>query len=122
MAKGKGLRPPPGMSAGLMQKIAKMQEHMVQAQEALAEERITVSVGGEVVQVVIDGQQRLHHIKIAPEALAAARGDVEMLQDLLVAAVNNAIEQSQALAAERLQGLTNGLGLPEVGGRVMDDE
>lgn len=110
MAKTKGHRPPPGMSAGLMQKIAKMQVEMVLAQERLAEERITVSAGGDAVKVVIDGKQRLHQIVIAPEALA--QGDVEMLQDLLVAAVNNAIEQSQTLAAERLQGLTSDIGLP----------
>jgi hypothetical protein len=101
------------MSAGLMQKITEMREQMTRAQEELSEERLTISVGGEAVQVVIDGQQRLHHIKISPTALA--QGDLEMLQDLLVAAVNNAIEQSQALAAERLQGLTGGLGLPDIG-------
>jgi DNA-binding YbaB/EbfC family protein len=111
MAKSKGLRAP-GLSAGLMQKIAKMQEEMMQAQEQLAEERISVSVGGDAVKVVIDGRQRLHQIHISPEALTAAQNDVEMLQDLLLAAVNNALEQSQTLAAERLQGLSNSLGLP----------
>ncbi len=113
MAKGKGMRPPPGLSAGLMQKITQMREQMAQAKEELAEERLTVSVGGDAVLVVVDGQQRLHHLKISPEALA--QGDIEMLQDLIVAAVNNAIEQSQALAAERLQGLTDGLNLPDIG-------
>jgi len=93
-----------------MQKIARMQEEMMQAQEQLGEERVTVSAGGGAVKVVIDGKQRLHQIVISPDALA--QGDVEMLQDLLVAAVNNAIEQSQTLAAERLQGLTGSLGLP----------
>ena len=112
MPKSKGLRPPPGLNADLVQKIQAMRANMARAQEELAEERLTVSIGGEAVQVVIDGQQRLHHIKISPEAIA--QGDVEMLQDLLVAAVNNAIEQSQALAAERLQGLTGGLGLPDI--------
>jgi DNA-binding YbaB/EbfC family protein len=95
-----------------MQKIARMQAEMVQAQEQLGDERITVTVGGDAVQVVIDGRQRLHHIKISPEALA--QGDVDMLQDLLVAAVNNAIEQSQTLAAQRMEGLTSNLGLPNV--------
>jgi len=112
MAKGKGLRPPPGTSRGLMQKITHMKEGMVRIQEELAGERLTVSAGGDAVTVVIDGQQRLHHIDISPQALA--QGDLELLQDLLVAAVNHAIEQSQTLAAERLQGLTGGLDLPEV--------
>lgn len=113
MPKSKGLRPPPGLNADLIQKIQAMRENMTRAQEELGEERLTISVGGDAVQVVIDGQQRLHHITISPAALA--QGDLEMLQDLLVAAVNNAIEQSQALAAERLQGLTGGLGLPDIG-------
>jgi DNA-binding YbaB/EbfC family protein len=110
MAQSNGQRAPAGPGADFMQKIAKMQEEMMQAQEQLGEERITVSAGGDAVKVVIDGKQRLHHIVISPDALA--QGDVEMLQDLLVAAVNTAIEQSQTLAAERLQGLASGLGLP----------
>ena len=112
MPKNKGLQPPPGMSGGLMDKLAQMQAEMRRVQEELAEERLTVSVGGEAVQIVIDGQQRLHQVTVSPEALAAAQDDREMLQDLLVAAVNSAIEQSQSLAADRLQGLSSGLGLP----------
>src|SRR5574341_276707 len=110
MAKPKTPQPAIGLGGDLMQKIAKMQEEMMQAQEQLGEERLTVTAGGDAVKVVIDGKQRLHQIVISPDALA--QGDVEMLQDLLVAAVNNAIEQSQTLAAERLQGLAGGLGLP----------
>lgn len=109
MSKTKGNRPP-GLNAGLLNKINEMQARMMQAREALAQERLTVSVGGDAVQVVIDGRQQLHHIRIAPEALA--QGDLEMLQDLLVAAVNSAIEQSQALAAERLRDLGSSLDLP----------
>ena len=112
MAKPKTPQPATGLGGDFVQKIAKMQEEMMQAQEQLGVERIAVSAGGDAVKVVIDGKQRLHQIVISPDALAAARGDVEMLQDLLVAVVNNAIEQSQTLAAERLQGLAGGLGLP----------
>lgn len=110
MAKPPTPRPASNPGGDFMQKIARMQEEMMQAQEQLGEERVTVSAGGGAVKVVIDGKQRLHQIVISPDALA--QGDVEMLQDLLVAAVNNAIEQSQTLAAERLQGLTGSLGLP----------
>ncbi len=113
MPKGK-LRPPPGVGAGLMEKIAQMRQEMVRAQDELAEQRLTVTVGGEAVTVVVDGRQHFHHLIISPEALAAAQGDKELLQDLLVVAVNQAIEQSQTLAAERLQGLTGGLDLPDV--------
>ncbi len=112
MPKSKGLKPPPGISGGLMEKLSQMQEEMRRVQGELGEERLSVSVGGEAVQIVIDGQQRLHQITLSAEALAAAQDDREMLQDLLVVAVNSALEQSQALAADRLQGLSSGLGLP----------
>jgi DNA-binding YbaB/EbfC family protein len=114
MSKSKGKQPPPGMSGGLMDKLAKMQSEMQRVQDELGQERLTVSVGGDAVQIVVDGQQRLHHITISAEAMAAAQDDREMLQDLLVAAVNSALEQSQTLAADRLQGLSSGLGLPNL--------
>ena len=101
-----------GLSGGLLDKLMQMQSQMRNAQEELAGERITISVGGDAVQVVIDGQQRVHHIRVSAEAVAAAQQDREMLEDMLVAAVNNALEQSQSLAADRLQGLSSGLGLP----------
>jgi DNA-binding protein YbaB len=95
-----------------MGKLMQMQTEMKKAQDELAGERLTISVGGDAVVVVIDGQQRVHHIKVSAEALAAAQQDAGMLEDMLVAGVNNALEQSQTLAAERLQGLSSGLGLP----------
>jgi nucleoid-associated protein EbfC len=98
--------------AGWMEEIAKLKDEMIRAQEELAGERITVFAGGEAIKVVIDGQQRLHQVIISPQALLAAQSEAQMLQDLLVLAINQAIEQSQALAAERLQGLTGGMDLP----------
>lgn len=114
MAKNKGMQPPAGTSAGLMDKLNQMQADMKRVRDELAEERLTISAGGEAVRVVIDGQQRLHHISLSLEALQAAQGDRELLQDLLLAAINSALEQSQALAAERLRGLSGGFGLPDM--------
>jgi len=93
-----------------MEQIQKLQEELVKAQEALAEETVTVTAGGGVITVVMTGHQRLQSVTIDPDVVDP--DDVEMLQDLIVAAVNEAIERSQALAAERLSGLTGGLGLP----------
>ena len=108
MAKDKGSGLLAGLNMGAMQQLAaKMKEEMMRAQDELSEQRLSVSVGGEAVSVVIDGNLRLHHVQISPEAIA--QGDIEMLQDLLVVAVNNAIEQAQTLAAERLHGLGGGL-------------
>jgi len=95
-----------------MEKITQIKDEMIRAQEELAGERITISAGGEAIKVVIDGQQHLHQVTISPQALIVSQSDAQMLQDLLVLAINQAIEQSQALAAERLQGLTGGMDLP----------
>jgi nucleoid-associated protein EbfC len=91
----------------LMQQVQKMQEEMAQQQEALADETIAVTAAGGVITVEITGQQRVKSITIDPEAVDP--DDVEMLQDMLVAAVNAAIEQSQTMAAQRMEGLTGGL-------------
>jgi hypothetical protein len=112
MAKGKGPRiPSGGMGSGNMMKaLQRAQEEMQKTQEALAAERLTVTAGGGAITVVISGAQRVQSIAVSPELMAS--GDAEMLGDILVAAVNEAIERSQVMAAERLQSVTSGLGLP----------
>ncbi len=122
MSKGKhrGFVPQPPMRGGpgggaggggnMMSQIQKLQEEMGKTQEALKSETVTVSVGGEAVTVVATGDQRITSITLKPEAVDP--GDVEMLQDLLVAAVNEALAQSQALASKRMAALTGGLSLP----------
>ena len=97
--------------AGWLEKLAQVKDEMIRAQAELAEQRITVSAGGDAVKVVIDGQQHLHQVLLSPQAFEAAQKDVKTLQDLLVLAVNQAIEESQTLAAERLRGLTGGIEL-----------
>ena len=99
-----------GGAGGMMGKLAKLQEDMAKAQEALAEETIEVTAGGGAVKIVVTGNQRIKSITLSKDVVDP--NDVEMLQDLMVAAVNEAIERSQTHAAEKLQGLTGGLGLP----------
>jgi hypothetical protein len=99
-----------GGSGGMLGQIQKLQQDMIKAQEQLGNETIEVSAGGGAISIVISGQQRVKSIKLQPEVVDP--NDIEMLQDLLVAAVNEAIERSQAYAAEKLQGLTGGLGIP----------
>ncbi len=101
----------PGLGGGnLMGQLQKMQEEMAKAQEELAGTTLEVTAGGGAITVVVDGQQKLHSIQIDPDVVDPE--DVEMLQDLILAAVNEALEQSQQLANERLDGLTGGLSLP----------
>jgi DNA-binding YbaB/EbfC family protein len=99
-----------GMGGGMMAQIQKLQQDMVKAQEALADETLEVTAGGGAITIVVTGNQRVKSIRLAPEVVDP--NDLEMLQDLLVAAVNEAIERSQTHAAEKLQGLTGGLGIP----------
>jgi hypothetical protein len=88
--------------------MQQMQEQMANAQSALENETITVTAGGGAISIVITGHQRIESITVDPDLLTP--DDAEMLQDMLVAGVNAAIEQSQALAAERMEGITGGLG------------
>jgi DNA-binding YbaB/EbfC family protein len=110
MAKGKsrGMRMPGGGAGGMLSQLQKMQEDMVKAQEALGEETLEVSAGGGVITVVITGHQEIRSITIDPQVVDP--DDVEMLQDLIVAAVNEAINKSQQMVADRMSELTGGLG------------
>jgi DNA-binding YbaB/EbfC family protein len=92
---------------GMMQKVQQLQQQMVAAQEALAEETITATAGGGVITVVATGDQKIQSISIDPEILKDE--DVEMVQDLILTAVNSALDQSRELAAERLGPLAGGL-------------
>jgi DNA-binding YbaB/EbfC family protein len=101
-----------GMSMGnkgMMQQLQKLQQEMLKAQEELANETVTGSAGGGVVQVVFTGDQKCLEVEIDPGLLEDA--DLEMIQDLVLAAVNNGLERSQELAAERLGPLAGG-GMP----------
>ena len=101
----------PGSGGGAMlQQLQKLQEEMVKTQEALGDETVTVTAGGGAITVVISGHQRIQSITIEPEVVDP--DDVEMLQDLVMAAVNEAIDKSQQLAADRLGALTGGLSIP----------
>lgn len=104
-AKPKAKSPSPG---NMMAQVQQMQQQMAEAQEALANETVTVTAGGGAISVVITGHQRVQSITINPELIDPE--EAEMLQDMLVAAVNAAIEQSQTMAAERMEGITGGLG------------
>lgn len=107
--KGKRFQPRGGQM-DVMRQVQKLQEEMLKTQEALSEETITVTAGGGAITVVMTGQQRVQSISIAPEVVDA--DDVAMLEDLVTAAVNEALQRSQELAAEQLGALTGGLRIP----------
>jgi nucleoid-associated protein EbfC len=94
----------------MMKQAQKLQRQMMEAQEALADERVEATSGGGMVKVVADGQQGIVEIKIDPEAVDPE--DVEMLEDLILAAVSEALRKSRDLSEERLGAFTKGLKIP----------
>jgi hypothetical protein len=98
------------MNKFVLRQAQDLQAKLLKAQQELAEMTTEVSSGGGAIKIVVDGQQRIHSVSISPEVINAE--DVEMLQDLVMTAVNEAIQKSQELAANHLSGLTGGLKIP----------
>ena len=92
-----------------IQQLKQMQEEMKKTRATLAKEVVTVISGKGEITIEITGDQRIQNVLISPELLSNA--DAEALGSILVTSVNEAIEQSQSLAASRLEKLTSGLGL-----------
>jgi nucleoid-associated protein EbfC len=100
-----------GGMGGLMKQFQKMQEDMAMAQEQLESEMVEVSVGGGAVKVVISGHQRVQSITINKDMIDLSDEEwLSDLQELLVLAMNQAVEQSQTMAAQKMEGITGGLG------------
>ena len=96
-----------GPNAKLMRE---MQNRLAKIQEQLAEETVEATAGGGAVKVMMTGQQQVRAVTIDPGAVDPE--DVEMLQDMVVAAMNDALAKSQELAAKRLGALTGGMKIP----------
>ena len=98
------------MNRSIMRQAQELQAKLAKAQEELSKTTLEASSGGGAVKVTINGQQEIQSIKILPEVIDP--NDVELLEDLVLTAVSEAIAKSQELAAERLGGLTGGLKIP----------
>ena len=98
------------MNKFIMRQAQELQAKLAKAQQELSNTTIEASSGGGAVKVTIDGQQKLQSVKISPEVINPE--DVELLEDLVLAVVREAIAKSQEAAAERLGGLTGGLKIP----------
>jgi DNA-binding YbaB/EbfC family protein len=108
-----GGSPGGGLGGDLTARMRKMQGDMEKAQEELAEEVVTGTAGGGMVEVDMDGHQTVHALRVKPEVVDPE--DVEMLEDLLIAAINDAAEKVKTLTEERMGGLTAGLNIPGLG-------
>ncbi len=92
----------------MLRQVQQMQDRMNKVQQELETETVEASAGGGVVTVVATGTQKLVSVTISADVAS----DTDMLQDLVVAAVNEAMEKSKAMAASKMQSVASGLGLP----------
>ena len=97
----------------MMKQVQQMQADMLKAQEALKSETVTASAGGGMVTVTFSGDLELKSLTIDPEAVDPE--DVELLQDMVSAAINEGLRSAQDLAAKRMGGLTGGMDLGSLG-------
>ena len=98
------------MNRNFLKQAQQIQARLAKAQEELESETVEASAGGGAVKVVANGKQTLESITIDPAAIDPE--DVEILQDMVLAAVNDALAKSQELATERLGAITGGLKIP----------
>jgi hypothetical protein len=98
----------------MMKQVQEMQKKMAQAQDELADETVEASAGGGMVTVVMTGALEVREVRIKPEAVDP--DDVEMLQDLVTAATNEALRAAQELASSKLGDASGGLDLPNIPG------
>ena len=98
------------MNRDLMRQAQQLQARMAKMQEELGNEIVEGTAGGGVVTVVVNGHQVIQSVKIQPEAVDPA--DVEMLEDLVLAATNEALDRARNLASSRMGAVTGGLRIP----------
>ena len=99
-----------GGIGNIMKQAQQMQRRMAELQEELENKQVEASAGGGMVTAVVSGKQQLLDLKIEPAVVDPE--DLEMLQDLITAAVNEAIKQSQQMAQEEMAKVTGGLNIP----------
>lgn len=92
----------------MLEQLQGLQQEMLEAQEEIAERTFTATAGGGIVEAVVTGDRKVKELHIEPEVVDP--DDVDMLQDLVIAAINKAMEQIDEAAADRMTDLTGGLG------------
>jgi len=98
------------MNKNILRQAQQMQAKLAKAQEELEKATVAASSGGGAVTVVVSGQQQLRSIKISSEAVDP--DDIEMLEDLILTAVNEGMEKAKELAASEMGAITGGLNIP----------
>lgn len=111
MAKGRGKMPMmPGNMNNMLKQVQKMQKQMEKMQAELEEKEVEASVGGGAVSVKVNGKKEVLDVKIQPEVVDP--DDIEMLQDLIIAAVNEAIRKAEEMMNAEMGKITGGMNVP----------
>lgn len=97
----------------MMQQARQMQKKLARIQEELEQTRVEGSAGGGMVKAVVNGKKELISIKINPDAVE--KDDIQILEDMVLAAVRQASEQAEAVSREQMSALTGGLSIPGLG-------
>lgn len=100
----------PKMKGGMLQQLQSLQENILKTQNEVAAMTVTATAGGGAVTAVVSGERRVLSLAIRPEVVDPA--DVEMLQDLVVAAVNEGLERIDQAMADKMSAFTGGLNIP----------
>ncbi len=98
--------------SGILKQAQKIQERIARIQEEIGDKRVEASAGGGMVRAVANGRQEIVSIEIDPEIIKS--GDIELVQDLVVASVNEALRKAKELVAEEVSKATGGLNLPGI--------
>ena len=98
------------MNKNMLRQAQQLQQRLARVQEELEQETVEVTAGGGAITVVVNGKQKLQSVKIDPAAVDPQ--DVGMLEDLVLAAVNEAMDKAQELAAQRMSAVTGGMKIP----------
>jgi len=98
------------MNRKMMKQAQEFQKNMTKIQQEIEELTVESSVGGGAVKASVSGKMEIESIKISPEVIES--GDVEMIQDLIVAAANEGLSKAKEIASEKMGGLTGGLKIP----------
>ena len=98
------------MNKKMLRQAQQLQKNIMKAQEELENSTVEATAGGGVVKAIVSGKMRLESLSIDPEAVTP--DDVEMLEDLVLAAVNEGMEKAQEMASSRMSALTGGLNIP----------
>ena len=99
-----------GNMQGMMKKMQKMQKEMMEAQEALNAQEFEGAAGGGMVKATVNGKNEIVNLELSKDVVDAE--DIEMLQDLIIAAVNEAQRSMQAISQEKMSAITGGMNIP----------